>query len=57
MAIVAKLPDLRQQIREMEERLKTLEATAAAKPATSRKPKPRLASPTKKPKVKPKRKS
>ena len=57
MAIVAKLPELRQQLREMEERLKALESKAAAKPADSRQPKPRKASPTKKPKVKPKRKS
>ena len=52
MAIVAKLPELRQQIREMEERLKTLEAKAAAKPATSRKP-----TAGSKPQGKPKRKS
>lgn len=57
MAIVAKLPELRQQFRDMEERLKALEGKAAAKPATSRKPKLRKASPTKKPKVKPTRKS
>jgi UDP-3-O-[3-hydroxymyristoyl] glucosamine N-acyltransferase len=56
MAIVAKLPNLRQQIREMEERLKALEARAAAKPAPSRKPKARKASPAEKPKGNRKRK-
>lgn len=50
MAIVAKLPELRWQIREMEERLKTLEAKAAEKPE------PRKASSSSKPKAKPKRK-
>jgi len=37
MAIVAKLPELRQQVRVMEERLKALEENAAAKPTASRK--------------------
>jgi uncharacterized coiled-coil protein SlyX len=40
MAIVAKLPELRQQLREIEERLKALETKAAAKPASGSKPKP-----------------
>lgn len=51
MAIVAKLPELRQQIREMEDRLKALESKAAAKPAPSGKRKA-----TSKPKAKPKSK-
>jgi len=52
MAIVAKLPELRQQLREIEERLKALETKAATKPAPSSKPKA-----ASKPKAKPKRKS
>jgi UDP-3-O-[3-hydroxymyristoyl] glucosamine N-acyltransferase len=36
MAIVAKLPDLRQQIRDLEGRLKALESTAAATPLARR---------------------
>jgi UDP-3-O-[3-hydroxymyristoyl] glucosamine N-acyltransferase len=51
MAIVAKLPELRQQLRAMEEQLKALEAKAAAQPKLRRK-----SSPAKKPKIKPKRK-
>jgi len=39
MALVAKLPELRRQFREMEERLKALETKAAAKPAPGSKPK------------------
>jgi UDP-3-O-[3-hydroxymyristoyl] glucosamine N-acyltransferase len=56
MAIVAKLPELRQIIREMEARLKSLESKAAAKSVPRRKPKARKAAPAKKPKTKPKRK-
>ncbi len=51
MAIVAKLPELRQQIRDMEDRLKALESKAATKPAPSSKPKA-----ASKPKAKSKRK-
>jgi UDP-3-O-[3-hydroxymyristoyl] glucosamine N-acyltransferase len=40
MAIVAKLPELRQQLRAMEERLKALETKTAAKPQARRKSKP-----------------
>ena len=50
MAIVAKLPELRQQLREMEERLKALETKAAPKPAAPKR------SPAAKPKPKAKRK-
>jgi UDP-3-O-[3-hydroxymyristoyl] glucosamine N-acyltransferase len=50
MAIVAKLPELRQQLRDMEDRLKALEAKVSVKPAP-----PKASSPSK-PKAKPKRK-
>ena len=40
MAIVAKLPELRQHLRDMDDRLKALESTAAPKPKPGRKPKP-----------------
>src|SRR5205809_631798 len=39
MAIVAKLPELRQQVRDLADRLKALEATTAAKPMARRNPK------------------
>ena len=39
MAIVARLPELRQQLRDLEERLKALEAKTAAKPVPVSKPK------------------
>jgi UDP-3-O-[3-hydroxymyristoyl] glucosamine N-acyltransferase len=39
MAIVARLPELRQQIRDLEERLKALEAKTTARPAPVSKPK------------------
>src|SRR5437899_8729936 len=41
MAIVAKLPELRQQVRELEDRLKALETKVAAKPAARRNPPPK----------------
>ena len=50
MAIVAKLPELRQQLRELEERLKALEAKTAAKPTAPK------SSPTAKPRPQAKRK-
>ncbi len=59
MAIVARLPELRQHLRDMDDRLKALEATTTAKPKPSRSPKPsrpaRQASRTTKPKAKSKR--
>jgi len=49
MAIVAKLPELRQQLRDMEDRLKALETKTATKPKAPGKPMPRAVS---KPKAK-----
>ncbi len=51
MAIVAKLPELRQQVRDLEDRLKALETKAAAKPMARRNP-PQKASLAAKPKAK-----
>jgi len=51
MAIVAKLPELRQQVRELADRLKALETKAAAKPKARRNPKQKT-SLTAKPKAK-----
>ena len=42
MAIVAKLPELRQQVRDLADRLQALEAKAAAKPMARRNPKRKI---------------